>query len=154
MGHSGANDKHMENLVRAAPNIELSRVQTLRYPRRIDARAKNIQKALKKKPTETDLLAHAVDPKDGQAMKHGENGGQAHPDKHGCTEWPPTGRSELRDDRDADTAETDGANHGPVAVLKFRDAVEPVKDAGHEAPHNETHDPDIVESIANASHGG
>lgn len=154
MSHCRADHKHMEDLMRAAPDIELPRVQTLRHPCRVDTRAENIQGALKKKPAEADLLLHAVDPEYLHAVQDREDGRQAHPDKHGRTEGSPAWGPELWEYRNADTAETDGADHRPVAVLEFRGAVEPVEDAGDKTSHDEADNADIIERVANAGHNG
>lgn len=150
MGHRCANNQHVEDLMRTPHDIESPGHETFGYSSRIDPCTKDIQEALKKKPTESNLLSHASKAKKEDAMDHGKDGRQAHPDKHGSAKWTPGGRAESGKDGNDHTAQSNGTDHGPIPVLELGDTVEPVEHAGYKAPNNKSHDPNVVKRITNA----
>lgn len=83
-------------------------------------------------------------------MQHGEDRRQTHRHEHGRAERSPFGRAKLREDRDGDTAQPNGADHGPVRTLEIRHAVEAIVDTGYEAADNQANDTDVIERVPDA----
>lgn len=67
-------NENMENLMAAAPDIEPSGSPLLRYSRRVQARASDVQHAFQHDPTKTDTFAEMSNTVQLDAMQHGEDG--------------------------------------------------------------------------------
>jgi hypothetical protein len=136
--------------MRTPHNVESPGHETLGHSSGIYSCSKDIQKALKEKPTKSNLLSHAVKAKEDNPMDNGKNGRQAHPNKHGSPKGSPSGCAESGKSGDNNTAHPNSTNHGPVPVLKIGDTVKAVEDTGYKASHDESHNPDIVERVSDA----
>lgn len=73
-----SNDQHMEDLMTAPPDIEFTRIQSLRDPGSIDHSSRHVEYALKDDPVETDALTQVSDAVEADAVQDGNDGGETH----------------------------------------------------------------------------
>lgn len=147
MSQSATDDKQMKDLMRTTHQVKAAGKDPFRNAGGIDGGAQDVQEALEKHPTQTDLAHHPIRAIQHQTVRDGEDGRRTHPDEHAGPEGPPFGGLEAPDRRDADASDADRADHVPVHPLQGREAVEPIVDAGDEAAHDETHDTDVVQTV-------
>ena len=139
MGHSRQDNEHMEDLVRAAPDVKGTGVLDLgeadlspcqQSPstnvglsegatHRIQKRAANIQHALQNDPAEPHALIETPVAVHGESMQDGDDARQAEPNKHQRAVRPPRRGAEVLEPRNNKAAEAEeddlfwSAHHPP-----------------------------------------
>ena len=105
-----AQHKHVEDLVRRAPQIKRPRSKPFRHPRGVQPRARDIQHSFQHHPVPADLPVELSGPEEEAAVEDGDDGGEAHGDEHGGAEGAPGGGAEGGAERDEGAGEA-GEGH-------------------------------------------
>lgn len=120
----GQHDKHVENLMRMAPDVECARVASLRpaslsiYAKvsnlyeiheegktnRIEKCTKNVHEPVQYDPAETHPVLERLVAELEQPVADGDDAGQAEADEHEGAVGPPGGRAEFLDPGDDDAS--------------------------------------------------
>lgn len=93
-------DKHVEYLMGAAPDVKSSRIDSLWPASRIKDCTKYVQEALQNNPAKAHFIFESLVAKFKEAVAYGNDARQAQADKHHSTIGSPGWCSELVDPRD------------------------------------------------------
>lgn len=163
--------EQVEDLVRAAPDVEPAREVPLRPAERVEKRSEDVHGAMRHHPGQAHASVHLPPAVDEQAVGDGDHAGEAEADKNASSEGPPLWRAEMLQPRDDATARAEKADLVPVSARRGMfmmgethngqvnsHQIGPTKEAvvhgRHVAPDNEEDNAYVVKLVSHAADGG
>lgn len=141
-------DKHVEYLMGAAPDVKSSRIDSLWKASRIEDCTKYVQEALQDDPAEAHSILESLVAKFEEAVANWDDAREAEADEHDGAVWSPGGGSEFIDPRDGHASHAEDAYQIQISRHQDRMAKEAIVQRRHVASHNQSHDARIVQFIA------